>query len=577
MTLSGWALDRHHRAMAGTSDEAARLAIALGAARSTIRVIDRSSPPMAVDWAGGISATDFTHGIIHLNPDPVLKNDPDALDLVAAFGMHEASHSQESRSRWRSLMRPGPDGTEVPAFEPLRLAAWLWNLVEDVRIEAATSRRWPGFRRYFTLLVEWLWGHQETPFMERPYAGGKMEDKLALVFATCRFPGRVAYDSDRAVEAAWWHAWQAAYLDESVDTETTIRSALDHLREDEDAAAELDQMAADEQAEREAGEKLRRQIERLIAEGIKGAPMPCAPGEVHKVRLDSQTAQQVKQLIAEHLEQHVTIIAAQGAANPPLRVRRPTEDASSRRAYVGPPSGEVAAMRDGLVFRASAPEWTEKLLKAGEIDDEELYRLAAGDERVFSQRVIEAKPDVLLGLLVDLSGSMHGEKLAIAQRLAQVFVWSLHDAEGVETRVWGHTANTDEDEADVFRIWEPADPMSRLGLISSLPHMNNADGHAIAYCARQMMDREQPEKVLVVLSDGLPHAHGYGNEAAMAHIRTVCRWAASRGVRVIQIAIDPDDLRPEDQNAMFGDGNWVGYTDQASLPRHLAGVLARWS
>lgn len=602
MSLSAWAIGRHHRAYGG-GDDAARLAIALSAARSVIRVVDRTVPPMAVEWSGASrSGTDFQGHRVELNPDPVLKKDPDALDLVSAFGLHEASHSQESRSRYKFLLRreditdpetirrvsenektvfnkaTGKPTRLVPAFEPMRVAAWLWNVVEDVRIERVTSAEWPGSARYFVRLVDWIWTNRpegEIPFKDRRY-GGTLEDKLALVFATCRFADRVAYPSGSVEEEerAWWSEWQREYLDEVTDTPTTIARALDHLREDEQTAQKLDSMAAEEQAEREAGEKAMRQLERMIREGVKGAPAACAPDEVVKVRLPRELAEDVRRLVNEQLKEHVPFVPAAGAANPPVRVRRPSEDYQSKAGYVGTPDSEVQAMRNALVFRASAPEYVERLLRTGNVDDDELVRWAAGDERIFNQKQIDAKPDVLMGLLVDLSGSMHGSKLETAQRIAQVVVWALHDAEGVETRVWGHTADVDGSEAEVYRIWEPGDPLSRLGLISSLPHSNNADGHAIAYCAKQMFDAEQPEKVLLVLSDGLPHANGYGGDPAMSHIRSVCHWAQQRGVRVIQVAIDPHDLRPEEQAKMFPE--WIAY-DGGSLPRKIAAVMARFS
>jgi len=230
------------------------------------------------------------------------------------------------------------------------------------------------------------------------------------------------------------------------------------------------------------------------------------------------------------------------------------------------------------VFRSSAPEYYEKLLRSGSLDDEEIHRLAFGDDRVFGQRVIEAKPEVMLGLLVDLSGSMYGEKLRIAQRLAQLFVWAVHDQPGVETAVWGHTADVDEaGVAEVYRLWEPGDPLTRLGLIAEMPHANNADSAAIEYVVRQVMDKPQPEKVVVVLSDGLPSAHGYGGRQGQMAVRTVTRWAAHQGVRVLQLAIDPHDLRPEDQARMFGAENVVLYQHASMLPRQLTQVLGRFS
>ena len=149
--LSGRWAERHHRALGHSTEDAVRLAIALGAVRSIVRVVDRTVPPLQVDWAAhdpeaavkSMSYTDFQNGQIRINPGPILDKGLDhgqALDVAAGFGLHEASHSQESRDRYKHLVRQErhPNGKsmhEVPAFSPMRVAAYLWNLVEDVRIE----------------------------------------------------------------------------------------------------------------------------------------------------------------------------------------------------------------------------------------------------------------------------------------------------------------------------------------------------------------------------------------------------------------------------------------------------------
>jgi nitric oxide reductase activation protein len=236
----------------------------------------------------------------------------------------------------------------------------------------------------------------------------------------------------------------------------------------------------------------------------------------------------------------------------------------------------VEAMRASLVFRQERPSYDIKLQKSGTMDDEELYRLATGDSRIFSTRVVEGRPDVLFGLLVDMSGSMAGDHLRIAQRLAQTFLWAVHDQEGVETRIWGHTGDLSDPGSDLFRLWEPGDSMSRLGLITTLDHGNNYDGFAIAYCISRMRNDPQPQKVLIVLSDGYPAGQKYGGISAQRHMLRVTQWGRKEGVETIQIAID-DTLRASDQSAMFGPGNWVAYKNEAALPKELTRLLARFT
>lgn len=616
MTLSSsWAYG-HAERMGRTSDKATRLALALGAIRSVIRVIDRHLPPMDVQWARvdetaivrSMSFSDLRGGKMHLNPCPITDGRLDhgaALDVCVGFGMHEASHSQESRDRYEVLIRrePMPKVTmeeivdrkrairdektvfsaetgqpmrEVPAFEPMRIAAYLWNVVEDVRIEQVTSGHWPGFAPYFDAVLDYMWSdmreHHELPVEYGPDVAGK----LKTVFLSCRYPAQAALlPAPMQPEVGWWTAWQHDYLSDRVDTAATIQRALDHLAEDKATKKELDQMASEEAKERERGEKMRAQIERLIREGVEGAYGVCITSDGEVIPLDAKTADAVDKLVREGLIEHKTIIKAVGCSNPPIRVRKPEETAESKRAYVGRPNAQSAALRAALVFRNSAPQHDVKLLKSGELDDEELYRWGMGDYRVFSERVVEAKPDVFMGLLCDISGSMRGQKLQTTQRLAQLLTWAVHDQEGIQTQVWAHTADVDDTASEVYRIWERGDPLSRLGLISTLPHMNNADGFAIGEVVRQMMDVDQPERVLIVLADGQPSAHGYGGQPAFNHIRSVVRWAATRNVRVIQVAID-DYLEMDDQIAMFSAENVIPYESDAALPRQLTQLMSRY-
>jgi hypothetical protein len=589
-----------HRAVQAASTVEQRLALAIGPVRSIVRVIDSHVPAMQVDWAKvgqdakgrplSMSYTDFRGGRVAINPLPILHGNlsdmGEAIDIEAGFGLHEASHGEESRDRFEDLLdnveirraSPGLDPVvrEVPAFRPMKVAVHLWNLVEDVRIEAETGRKWPGSRPYFRKVLDWVWQHR--PVEIKSFASSKIEDRMKVIFVACRFPEKMnawrsipAFDT---TEIDWWQAWQGDYLAGRTDVRETVKRGLDHLALDEKTAKELKEMQAAEEKEEAAGERARAQLDRLLKEGFGDLPV-CITGDGDIVPLSAAQAEAVDQLIREQLVSVKPLFTDNNNQCAEVRITKPEETADSRRSYIGKPTALVEALRTALVFRQEKPEWDLKLQKSGHLDDEELWRLGTGDVRVFSEHVIEHRPEVALGVLVDMSGSMAGPHLRTAQRLAQTSLWAFHDAEGIETRIWGHTGDlAGASGSDIFRLWEPGDPMSRLGLVTSLPHGDNYDGFAIAYCVSQLREVPQAQKVLIVFSDGYPAGEGYGGPTAQRHMRHIVDWAERQGVAVFQIAID-DVLRAQDQEAMFGPGRWIPYSTDARLPRDLGRLLDR--
>jgi hypothetical protein len=504
-----------------------------------------------------------------------LTNPGKAIDIATGFAMHEASHGKHSRDRYRDLLKM-EHGKEVPAFRPMRLAAYLWNLVEDVRIEAATGQTWPGFLPYFGAVLDWVWADLAARHDLPETYGLTVTEKMKVVFIACRYP-HVELPGVDPVETEWWKDWQADYLADRTNVRETIERGLNHLAEDSETRAEMDRMTRDEEREEAAGERIRAQLDRLMREGIRGAYEVCITHEGDLRPLTPNEKADVDKLIREGFMVIEPIITSAGAQCREVRVSKPEETPASRRAYIGRPDATVEALRAALVFRQALPRYDIKLQKSGDLDDTELHRWSMDDYRLFTERVIEGRPDTLIGLLVDLSGSMAwSSKLRTAQRLAQLMLWALHDQDGIETRVWGHTGDVGTEGSDVYRLWEPGDPLTRLGLVDTLDHGNNYDSFAIWYCVGQMVEASQPQKVLIVLSDGLPAGYEYGGHEAANHVLQVTDWARRQGVNVLQIAID-ENLRMADQVAMFRPENVVEYTSDADLPKQLAKVLARWT
>jgi hypothetical protein len=565
-----------------------RLAVVLGMVRAAVRVVDSRTPPMQVDWAAvgkdekgnslSQSYTDFRGGRIAVNPLPVLEGKLDAtgqVDVCIGQALHESGHSVHLREKWYSvLLKDDYRGHEVPVFQPMRVAVWLLNVAADAHDEAATVAEWPGFAGYFEVLLDWLW--DETRRTGAPASPTPaLAARLGIAFTGARFASKIQTlpEADRE-EAAWWASWQQDYAAGRADGRDTVQAGLDRLRDDPEVEREMDGMTDKDAKERKAGEDLRRMIERLAAEGAAGM-RACAMEMAEHSELGTDESEAVKRLSAEHLADMPVVVPHKGSASPSISLRKPLEDAESRRRYVGRPSASVEAMRAALVFRPALPQHDQKLRRSGEMDDEELWRFGTGDFRVFSERVVEARPDTALGMLVDISGSMAGAKLATAQRLAQTLLLAASDTEGVTPHVWAHTGDLDGGStAEVYTVFEPGDSAVRLGLVGSLDNGNNYDSFAEQVCISKMRLMEQEQKVLIVISDGYPAGTHYGGIEAQRHIRETVRWGQSVGVSVIQIAIDPA-LRTEDQNRMYGEGNWVQFRDDRQVARDLTAILSR--
>lgn len=568
------------------SEETTELATALGFVQTLIQAVRTRPGRYNVQFATEdtrdrpTSYSDFGNQSIVISPQAAMDKKLDSdkkIRITTGWALHEASHTEHTIDRWPVLLRPFP-------LKPPQVGSLLLNIVEDVRIEERMGKDFPGFADYFedSRLYLWTIGGDKTDIGVMP---DNLDKMLSFIVRTIRWPDKLEPElaSDEAKEEfAWWKEWHADYntLEKNPDIRVHLEKALNRL-----AAmfrAEMEEKTKEwEEAEKAAGrvesalKKIIGEMEKAMREGAK-IPDSCGSPSKGKDVLSREASIEVERKLEEEWDieakdEHTPSDGLGAVSNYKLLVRRPILPDTSK---YEPDKGPMARrLRSAFVLRPARPEYSDRLLRQGQVDDDELWRWGVGDFRVFEQKIRDSAPDTDITLLVDESGSMGYKKMGTAKRLAQLMLSCLADMQGVNLRVRGHTGqNSDFPEGIVInRIWEPGDDQRRISLLSA--DAQNMDGYAIEWCVKELQGgRGDTQKILIVIADGEPYAHGYNGGSALRHVRDVVNKAERNGVYVIQLGVG-NDLSEAEQKQMFN--HYIPYSDDENLLRDLTKLMTK--
>lgn len=182
--------------------------------------------------------------------------------------------------------------------------------------------------------------------------------------------------------------------------------------------------------------------------------------------------------------------------------------------------------------------------KSGKLHAPSLHRAVAGDDRLFSRKHENRTKDVAVSLVVDLSGSMGGDKIKVAIESAWAFSEVLSRLK-ITNEVIGFTTDGEgfsriQRDASVQKEYrdfvasggparlepvympiykdfnEPFGPTQKKRLASALQGStnilaNNLDGHSVRYAAMRLLPRKEARKIMIVFSDGYPAASVHGD------------------------------------------------------------------
>lgn len=596
----GWSSSNYGGAGASyLSGDTRRLAMATEAVATTVRVVNETGKRAIVALASNdepsspTNVTDLDSLKIVVSPVALLdtKLDVDeAIEITTGWGCHEASHVQYTSDVYEEL--------RSPVMYPMVVSGMAANVLEDDRIEHLTSEKFPGFSSYFDKSHDYLWTIQE-PHVPKAWAATDLQSKIGVVVLSARWPTEYEafVDAEPRLREVFdfVQGWRDEYLDGDIGLRDSVQKLLDFLKEDPETASQIANQEEEEKQQVGGGqgrtmtdeefERFLDHFRRQLEANSTDVPIRSCQSQGEKVVLTDKQAQDLEKFLHEEVRIENPPMSFPDAWNgeePPIMWIKPEEDEFSRSLYQKP-TPLVNRLRGAFFFRKPLPQYSERLLKSGMVDDDELWRVGATDFNVFERRVIAAQPDTQVTMLIDSSGSMWGEGMTNAQMLCNTMLECLRTMKGVRVRIRSHS-NDDFIEAAhlkhyaiVDRLWEPGDPVTRIGLLQSdsVPHNSNWDGYAVMACAEEMLRerRDSEDMVLFVLSDGLPNGRGgYSGRPAMHHLRRVTDTYIGKGVTIIQIAVGRD-IRPQDQAMMYR--YWIGYESEAKLPVQMKDLLVK--
>jgi len=197
-----------------------------------------------------------------------------------------------------------------------------------------------------------------------------------------------------------------------------------------------------------------------------------------------------------------------------------------------------------------------KGLDRGKLDSRRLAKVGAGSFNVFQRRQVLDRPDIAVGLLLDVSYSMDGY-MSIVEQTAAVFAEGLIRKPGVNFAAWTYTGAYSH--VALTRICDKR--LGKLCLANVEKGGGTPSGAAIAGVKVLMERMPQRKKVILHFTDGAPDsAH---------HVVQAVRRCRQDRIRVYAIGVGTYGSLQQ----QYGPDNWETISSVADLPKAVARLI----
>ncbi len=507
---------------------------------------------------------------------PVLpEDDRRALVLARGYLDHETGHVKH---------------TDFTVPRGTGLEGSLTNILEDIRVEQAMSRRYPGCRENLAALVHVLVAEGDFKPPQPADPPAQVVQALVLYLGRARILGQQALAPLAAqAQAVFDQVFpglrpqvEAVALEvrNAPDTRTVqdlARRICDLFKEaaQPPAAPEPDPQAGGQDsgspdpqdpAEPQADATAQAQEEPKPQPGDQDSPPPgCHPAGASDDLAAAAAAALADDAgyhdLGHNLAEKMGAISAQDQDGPALAVEvdpwwdeQPIADQEVKQA-----TARLRAMLAGVVQAKRAAR--ERPSRSGtRLDLRGLPKLAVNDGKVFRSRQERPAVNTAVYLLLDQSYSMkRSSKIRVAFQTTVALALGLRSIPGTAVAAGSFSATTAG--PFVARLLEFGESDRRLSLAIPPPEGGTPMAEALYCVAAKLLRRPEPRQMLVVMTDGEPDTWDSTQEVVAK-----CR---SAGVEVYGVGILSDAVEP-----LFGRDNAVVVQSIGELPGKLFRLLA---
>lgn len=209
--------------------------------------------------------------------------------------------------------------------------------------------------------------------------------------------------------------------------------------------------------------------------------------------------------------------------------------------------------------------------KSGRLDVRRLHRIPVGVPKVFKKKNIPDNSTYAVSVLIDNSGSMSGERADTAQRMGTILELGLKGIVPLKVQRfhydWGQQAVHSQ-----MKGWEQKTTDKEVFSWKACPggRGGNYDAFSVAVAAKELEKRPETDKILFVISDGLPSA---GDES---DVKSVVKEMKDRGMKIIGIGVGSEDFQSQNKdNYQYMYGDEVILTDEQGLRKEVVNRVRR--
>jgi cobalamin biosynthesis protein CobT len=213
-------------------------------------------------------------------------------------------------------------------------------------------------------------------------------------------------------------------------------------------------------------------------------------------------------------------------------------------------SSEQLAQRMRRLVQIKMRARTQYGLKEGKLHGNSLHRIIMNkpgySERVFKRKEDKLEMNAAVGVCLDFSGSMSGDKVNHAIAAAEMLSETVGNALGVPLQVYAFSehgsgySRAPDPCIYVLRDYNerfvPTDKLRSRACVAVNETMgNNPDGDAVVWGYHQLRQARGKRKVLFVMSDGHPATYRSGDQGA--YLKRVCGLIEASPIRLFGLGL----------------------------------------